>query len=539
MAARFVRRIGINTARAARLGFARVWLARRAPFWLAVRLAAPLGETRVGGVFWSRERTPSLFEALRVLDAAARDPQVAGVLLRFAGAPAGFATAATLRRALDGVRAAGKPVAAYGERLTQPEYQVASGADRLWLPETGSLGLVGVRSEGVYLSRLLARLDVRADVVRIGSHKTAAETLTREAMSPEQREQVEGYLDDVFDGLVAAIATGRRLDPAAVRALVDGGPYGGRAACEAGLADACLYPDQVEQALADLAPATGESRKSGSPRARLVDALAYDALRAADPGFRPWLRDLPHVAYVAAGGVIQRRARLGGVSAAALGGLLRRLAEDDATRAVVLRIASPGGDALASDLIWRALRVVRAEKPVVVSMGEVAASGGYFAAVAGDVLFAEAQTLTGSIGVVGGKLDLGGLFERLGIGSDAVERGRRAGLATPTRGFTPDERAAVRREMGEVYEVFLRRVEEGRKMARAEVERVAQGRIWSGRRARELGLVDALGGPLEALREARARAGIAAEERMVVDVLPRVAPFEALRGLAGVESRVE
>jgi protease-4 len=202
-------------------------------------------------------------------------------------------------------------------------------------------------------------------------------------------------------------------------------------------------------------------------------------------------------------------------------------------RGIVLRITSPGGDALASDLLWRALSVAKREKPLVVSMGEVAASGGYLAAVAADSVFAEAATLTGSIGVIGGKLDLGGLYDRLGVGRDAVERGRRAGLLTDARGFTPDERAAVRREMEAVYDVFLRRVEQGRKLARPELERVAQGRIWSGARALGLGLVDALGGPLEAIREVRARAGLAVGEPAVLDVFPRGVSWEALRSLLG------
>src|SRR5690606_33794824 len=188
------------------------------------------------------------------------------------------------------------------------EYLVASGADRLWLPETGSLALVGLRSEGVYLKELLDRIDVRADVVRVGSHKTAAETLTRRGMSPESREQIGAYLDEVFETLVDAIARGRKLAPDDVRACIDAGPYGARRACEAGLADGCRYPDEVEGALVELAPATADpARRDGAPRARLVDAIAYDGLRAGDPGWRPLARDLPHVAFLAATGAIHRR----------------------------------------------------------------------------------------------------------------------------------------------------------------------------------------------------------------------------------------
>jgi protease-4 len=536
----FFRRLGGNVAHAARLGVARAWLGRRAPFWVLLRLEPPLDETRAVGALWRRERGPTLLEALRVADAAARDPGVAGVLVRLAGAPAEFAAAAALRRALAAVRAAGKPVVVYGERIGQAEYLAASAADRIWLPETGSLALIGLRTEGFYLKGLLDRIDVRVDAVRIGSHKSAAEMFTRGGMSPESREQQEAYLEDAFAELVEAIATGRQLDAEAVRTRIDAGPYGARAACEAGLADACLYPDQVEEALAELVPDSGETRSGGGPpRGRIVDVLAYDALRVSDPGWRPLLSDLPHVAYVAATGAIHRRVGISGVSAESWVTLLRQLREDEAVRAVVLRIVSPGGDALASDLLWRAIRLLRAQKPVVVSMGHVAASGGYFLAAAGDVVLAEAATLTGSIGVVGGKLDAGGLLERLGIGTDFVERGARAGLAAPSRGFTPDERAAVRREMEMIYEVFLSRVEEGRGLDRATIEPVAGGRIWSGRRAHALRLVDALGGPLEAIAEARARAGIAAEERVVLDVLPRRASVDSLRRLVGLEARLQ
>ena len=532
-----VRRASGNATRATRLVAARAVLGRRAPFWLLVRLEPPFEETRIARFPFARGRSPSLLETLRALDAAVRDPRVGGVLLRCAGAPHGYAAAASLRRAVDAVRAAGKPVAAYGESMHQAEYWVASGADKLWLPETGSIHLVGLRSESLFFARLLARLDLKPDVVRVGSHKAAAETFTRESMSQESREQIEAYLDDVFGELVAAIAAGRRLDAAVVRDRIDQGPYRAETACEAGLADACLYPDQVEEALAALLPASGDAPAGGgAPRARLVDAEAYAAIHADDPGWSPLLRPRPRIAYLVASGAIQRRSGMAGIAVDALQRTLRALGEDDAVRAIVLRIESPGGDALASDILWRALCVAKRDKPLVVSMGEVAASGGYFAAVAGDAIFAEATTLTGSIGVVGGKLDAGAFFEKLGVDHEAVERGRRAGLLTSMRGFTPEERKLVRDDMESVYDVFLRRVEAGRKLTRLELAGIAQGRIWSGARALALGLVDAHGGPLEAIREARSRAGLAAEDAVSLDVQGSHAPIDRLRGLLGIET---
>ncbi len=531
------RRLGSNAGRLGRLFADRVVIGRRAPFWLMLRLAPPLEETRAFSWSFGRERHLALLEALRVLEAAAVDDRVAGVLLRLSGAPHGLAAAMSLRRAVDRLRAAGKRVAAYGDRVGLAEYWVGCGAEALWLPETGSVHLVGLRSEGLFLSRLLERLHVRPEVVRVGSHKTAAETFTRESMSPEAREQVEGYFDECFGQLVDAVAAGRGLEPDAVRARIDGGPYGAAAAVEAGLADGGLYPDQVEARRAEWVPDSCDpDEEAGRPR--LLDATVYDGVHASDPGWRPLGRDLPHIAYVAATGAIRKGPGLSGISADALRVQLERLRRDDSVRGVVLRIASPGGDALASDLLWRGVRRVQEHKPVVVSMGEVAASGGYFAAVGAGTVLAEAATLTGSIGVVGGKLNLEGLYERLGIGRDAVERGQRAGMLSETRGFTPDERAAVRAEMEAIYDVFLRRVAEGRELSRSEVERVAQGRIWSGVRARALRLVDALGGPLEALHEVRARAGIAESERFVLDVYPKLAPLEGLRSLIGIGLRL-
>jgi protease-4 len=252
----------------------------------------------------------------------------------------------------------------------------------------------------------------------------------------------------------------------------------------------------------------------------VVEAPAYHALRVRRGALRAPFADAPRVAYVVAAGAIRSGAGTAGVASDAYRALLRRLERDDAVRAVVLRIESPGGDALASDLLWRSVRRLAEAKPVVASMGDVAASGGYYVAAAAHAIHAEAATLTGSIGVVGGKLDLEGLFRQVGVAQEGVERGARAGLLAPGRALSPGERAAVRGELRAVYELFLDRVAEGRGLAREAVHAVARGRVWSGRRAQEAGLVDALGGPLEALADARRRAGLA-DERVPVDVWPR------------------
>jgi protease-4 len=515
-------RIAANAVRVVRRGVGHFALPRGS-MWIRIRLAPPVEDLLPPALFRARDHSLSLLELLRVLEHAAGDPRVEGVLIRLDGMRGGLARVLTLRRAIEQVRAAGKPVAVYGETLSSEDMLLASAASRLWLPESGSVFLLGLRFESYFVKDLLGSLGVEPDVVRVGGFKSAAEIFTRAAMSPEYREQLEALIDDFFATLVERIAEGRGIDPDRVRALIDGGPYAARAAVEAGLVDACLYPDQIEEALAGLTSEGGE--------VQLVDAPTYSSFRASDPGSRPLLTDLPRIAYVVAEGAIHRGAGMRGVASEVYRTLLERIGEDERVRGVVLRIDSPGGDGVASDLIWRAVSQVRRRKPVVVSMGEVAASGGYYVAAAADAILAEPGTVTGSIGVVGGKVNLAGLYQRLGVGKDAVERGARAGLLSEMRPFTTDERSALRDEMEAIYELFLERVAEGRSMTRDQVNRVAQGRIWSGGRARSLGLVDALGGPLEALAEVRRRAGIAPGESVLLDVHPRFPRFPGLLAL--------
>jgi len=525
-----LRRVGANLSGGVRRGVAQAMLSRGRPVWVRVRLAPPLSEAHVPSFPSLPGRPPSqsLLEVLSTLDAASRDPDVTGILLRLDGAPAGFARALALRRAVE--EAAGrKPLLAFGESLSASDYLVASGAHEVWAPPAGSIQMVGLRVDAFFLRGLLDRVGARAEVLRVGSHKTAAEAFTRQGMSPEQREQLEGLLDDWYAGWVDAVARGRRKTPDEVRAWIDRGPHRATRAVEEGFLDACRYPDQALDEIVARSPGA-----ASLDDLRVIDGAAYHSLRAGEPGWRPLLSDLPRIAYVVASGAIRRGRGSRGVASDAFRGLFERLRQDPGVRGLVVRLDSPGGDALASDLLWRSLMVTRKDKPVVASLGDVAASGGYYLAAAADTVLAEAGSLTGSIGVVGGKLDVSGLYERLGIGRESVERGARAGLATETRGFTPDERGALREEMLALYELFVDRVAEGRGLPREQVARAAQGRIWSGERARSLGLVDALGGPLEALREVRRRAGLTPSQRVLVEVHPRLPRWEGLRGLVGL-----
>ncbi len=527
-AAGFAGRAFANGVRAVRLADRRLdRMARSRALWLVIPFGAELGERGRPTFGGNADLGLSHLDLLRSLERVATDRRISGVLLRFQGTgPHQFSQAAALRRSVDHLREAGMPVAAWAESLNAPQLWIASGADRLWIPASGSVQLVGLRSEQLYFKDLLDKLDIVPEVVHVGRYKSAGEMATRRSMSVEQREQIEAWQGDLFDELVAALARGRGLSESEVRDLVDSGPFSAPAARDAGLVDSFLYQDELDDAMRPL------SRGSGPDREVLgIDLQGYLRGVVSDPGWRPWLRDLPHLAYVVATGNVHRGPGRRGIGSTSLSGVLARVRDDDRVRAVVLRVDSPGGDAVASDLLHRAVELTQKQKPVVVSMGDVAASGGYFLACAADAILAEAGSLTGSIGVVGGKLNLEGLYRRLGIGRDGVESSARAGLFSDARGFTPDERVAVRSGMEALYEVFLDRVAAGRKLERDVLERVAQGRIWSGRKALELGLVDALGGPLEAIAEAASRAGVADGERYQVDVYPRRPRLPDLRTL--------
>jgi protease-4 len=522
---RLAGRLGGNAARLARLVGARSVLGSEGSgVWLLLRLGPVLAE-QPSRVSFGRERALAFLDVLRVVEAAREDSQVQGLVVRIHGAPLGWSQAASLRRALESFRDAGKPLWAWSESLDAIHYYLASAAERVELPPSGALQLVGLRTQQFFVRDLLKKWDIEPEVVRIGSHKAAGEMLTRGAMSPEQREQIEAWQTDIYDEWVGAIAASRGLAVDEVKRLIDCGPHAAGAAAELGLIDGCRYPDELE--------AEVPRRSADDAEAPLVDAVAYFGLRAADSGWRPLGHELPRVAYVIAHGSIGRGRGQRGIASQTFSELFARLRRDEEICGVVLRVDSPGGDAIASDLLHRAVERVAAEKPVVVSMGQVAASGGYYISAAAHSVLAEKATLTGSIGVVGGKLNLAGLYRRLGIGTDAVEHGEHAGLLSETRGFSPDERSALQREMRALYEIFVDRVARGRSLEPEQVERAAQGRVFSGVRALELGLIDAIGGPLEALAELRRLVGLATGDALLLETLPRRTGIASLRALAG------
>jgi protease-4 len=458
---------------------------------------------------------------------AARDPRIGAVLLR----PTALETplwgkVQELRDAILEFRKSGKSVVAYLEYGGDREYYLASAADHVFLLPTSPLDLTGIASYELFLRGTLDRIGAYPDFVRIGAYKTAPNQLTERTFTPAHREMSESLNRDLYDQLVRGIAEARRKNVEEVRRLLDEGPFSPEAARRAGLVDDLAYLDQLDDRVVAL--------KEGTAAREVVEESAYRRVSAEAVGIRPQARIA--VLYVS-GLIVSGRSTYDVVNGPTAGSdtvveQLQRIRDDDAVRAIVLRVDSPGGSSVASDVIWRELMITRdaqPSRPLVVSMSDLAASGGYYVSMPGHVIVAQPATLTGSIGIYGGKFVLAGTMEKLGVTTETVASGRNAGIDSPFAPFTPEQRGKLMDYMEDFYAGFVQKAATSRRMRPEAIDAVAQGRVWTGRQAQERGLVDALGGLDRAVAIAKERAGIAADEDVeLVTYPPRRTFYEAL-----------
>jgi protease-4 len=444
---------------------------------------------------------------LRSLHEAAADPHVVGLIARVGGALP-WAAMQELRIGVRAFAASGKPTLAWAESFGESTgemaaYVLATGFDDIWLQPGGGVGLLGVGVEATFVRGALDKLGIEPQFEQRHEFKNAADRVMRTELTPAHRISLDRLAESVFTEAVDVIAAGRGIGAERVRELTDTGPRTAPEALEAGLVDTLGYRDEAYTAM--------RSRVGTD-----LELLFADRWRP-PRRFRVPARRRGQVALVEVRGVIvsgrSRRTPMGRqVGSDSVGAALRAAARDDAVRAVVLHVDSPGGSAVASDTIWREVcRVRDAGKPVVVAMGEAAASGGYYISCPADVIVALPSTLTGSIGVFGGKMVVRELFERLGLSTGTVSHGQRSLMFSPRRGFSDDERERLAASMDAIYDDFVGKVATGRGRPVAEIEGIARGRVWTGSDALGIGLVDALGGLRDAVRIARSRAGLPAD----------------------------
>jgi len=452
---------------------------------------------------------PTLGDALVRLDAVARDEDAKGLFLRVGPLGGAWGRAADLRAALAAIREAHKPIHCHFDVADNLAFWLmASSCDRISMTPAGDLDLVGVAAYVFFARSLLENAGLRADLMQMGRYKGAADPFTRDEMPEETRESLGAVLDDLQSTLVQGIAAGRHLEPERVAALLDEGPFDATHARERGLVDDVGFDDEAREHIRREAH-VGHVRlvqlTPGEEPMGLLEIL--QAFSGEAPETTP---EGPRVALVYLEGNIvdEEESGIGSGRSGPFVRAMRSFADDDDIKAVVLRIDSPGGSALASDRMWHAVRRVAKRKPVIVSVGDMAASGGYYIASAATEILAHDSSLVGSIGVVGGKVSVGDLADRLGVHVEVLQRGRNAAWLSPMRPFTDEERIVIGRMLRATYRRFVRRVAEGRDMPSERVGAAAEGRLWSGRRAREAGLVDAEGGLWEALRRARQQGGV-------------------------------
>lgn len=482
---------------------------------LVLRLEGPLPETAPPSFPLPafEDRAPlTVLEVHRALKSAARDPRVKGVVLQPRGLGAGWAKIEELRAGIAEVRKAGKPVYAWLESPGMREYYLATAADRVYISPEDVLNVKGLRLEAMYFKGTLDKIGVEVEIEHAGKYKDAGDVFSRTSMTPETRESLNSILDDLYPRLMSGIGAGRKKSPEQVRALIDEGPFLAPKALETGLVDELTYQRSVSE---KLARQTETQVEDFTGVRRYLEAGA-------------WSPKGPRrkVAVLIAQGDILRTGSSGGfgeeeiITPATISRYARRIADDNSIAGVVVRVDSPGGDAIASDEILQELKRLSERKPLVFSMSDLAASGGYYIAMTGDPVVAQPGTLTGSIGVVFGKVNLKGLYGKLGVSVETLKRGRFADIDSSAGPMTPEGRVKLREGIDFIYKGFVRKVADGRKRKVEEIEPLAEGRVWLGSQAKDRGLVDQLGGIDAALEILREKAKLGKDTVLALEVYP-------------------
>lgn len=462
------------------------------------------------------KRTLGLNDILRNIRYAATDDNIKGIVLELNFVPSGISTLEEVRNELLKFKESGKFILCYGEYMTQGAYYLGSVADEIYIHPQGFVDFKGLNAQVMFLKGALDKLDINMQIVRHGKFKSAVEPLIQKKMSDANREQYNTFVNAIWDSMLAEISESRGLSISELNNIADELiSYDAAEAASSGLVDDVAYRDNFQQRVAK------QTNKD-------FQDLNFISLGEYNRVYKSFNQNSNSIAVVYATGQIgggQGNDRQIGSDRFAR--TIAAAREDESVKAIVLRVNSPGGDALASDVIWRELELTQAVKPIIVSMGDVAASGGYWISCASEVIFADPTTLTGSIGVFGVIPDISGFMENtLGVTYDNVQSNANAGFPSINRPLSPYERIVLQRQVESVYGLFLERVSNNRDMTTDAVDLIGQGRVWSGVNAKEIGLVDELGGLTDAIAFAADLAGL--EEYSLLELPYMKDPIEQL-----------
>jgi len=463
--------------------------------------------------YFQQQPPLTVLDTWKLLHRAASDTRVKALVLEPRGLDAGWAKLEELRAEILAFKQSGKPVYAYLRNATMREYYLATAADKIYMAPEDELDVKGLRAELTFYKGTLDKLGVTMEFEHVGKYKDAPDEFTKTAPSPETLEVTNQILDQYYGDMVQVIADGRKLPPGAVRGVIDQGPFIGKSALDSGLVDALIFEDEM---LAQLATQINPQLKTDLKK---IGAHSYSKAAGADPSGRP------RIAFVTGDGEITRGdpgedVSDTGITAFSMVKQLRQVADDASIKGVIVRVDSPGGDGIASDDILHEMKLLSKKKPVLISMSDLAASGGYFIAMTGDPILAYPNTLTGSIGVFFGKVNLSGLYEKIGLKKDLLTRGRFADIDSETKPLSPEEKDKVQKEIQVFYRGFVERVAEARKRPYDQVEPLAQGRVWLGAQAKMNGLVDEIGGLDRAVEMIKQRTNIPASEQVTLVTYP-------------------
>jgi len=441
---------------------------------------------------------------------AAADPKIKAVIFEPVGLSIGWAKMQEIRQEILEFKKSGKPIVTFLYGPGSREYYLASATDRIFVPPDDTLDVKGLRVESMYFKNSLDKLGVQMDVIHAGKFKDAGDMFTHTAMSPETHEVLDQVVDQYYGDLVTVIAAGRKKTPEQVKELIDQGPFTAAEAKQDGLVDALGYEDRADQEV---------EKRLNQSSLKKISLRAYSKIPAPATGGSQ-IALLAGEGDITRGGENESFGSDSGIHSGSFVKVLKQLENDSSIKGVILRIDSPGGDGVASDEILQATKDLSAKKPLVISMSDYAASGGYFMSITGDPIVAYPNTLTGSIGVIMMKPNLHGLYDKLGITEDLIKRGQFSDMDSSYYPTSPLEQRKYQQEIDSFYSSFVNHVAAARRKSYQQIDDIAQGRVWLGAQAKNNGLVDELGGLDKAIEMVKARAKIPAGEKITLVPYP-------------------